>query len=58
MADPIEFVAEVYKVATLVDNGLRITLNLPEQAIMQAAELMACKREGVALKVVCTPDSR
>ena len=58
MAEAITFEAEVYKVATLVDNGLRITLNLPETAIMAAAELMACKRAGVTLKVLCQPDSK
>ena len=58
MADPIEFDAVVAKIQTMADNGIRVVLDLPEQAIMQAAELMAYKREGVALKVVCTPDSR
>ena len=56
--EPIEFDATVYKVQTLVDNGLRITLDLPEQAIEQAALLMALKREGVAIKVIVVPDSR
>jgi hypothetical protein len=56
--DPIEFDATVYKVQTLVDNGLRVTLDLPEQAIEAAALLMALKREGVAVKVVVSPDSR
>lgn len=51
MADTLAFDATVYKVQTLVDNGLRVTLDLPEQAIEAAAVLMALKREGVALKV-------
>ena len=58
MADPITFQATVAKVQTLADGGLRVTLDLPEQAIMAAAELMACKREGIVLQVVCEPDSR
>jgi hypothetical protein len=45
----------VYKVATLVDGGLRISLDIPETAIMQAAMLMECKRMGVVLQVEATP---
>lgn len=40
----IEFVATVYKVQTLVDGGLRVTLDLPETAIAEAAALMEAKR--------------
>ena len=50
-ADTLTFDAIVYKVQTLADNGLRVTLDLPEQAITEAAVLMALKREGVAIKV-------
>ena len=39
---PIEFCASVTKVQTLADNGIRLTLDLPEDAIMQMAELAAC----------------
>lgn len=49
----IEFPAEVYKVQTLADGGLRLTFDLPETAIKQAAMLMECKREGIPLLVVC-----
>lgn len=52
--DPIEFTAQVARVQTLADGGLRFTLDAPESAVMQAAELMTCKRFGVMLKVVCT----
>lgn len=52
--DPIEFEATVAKVQTLADNGLRITLDLPETAIEQAAMLMAMKRAGVVLNVTAT----
>ena len=45
----IEFAATVYKVQTLADGGLRITLDLPESAIPQAAMLMECKREEIPL---------
>ena len=52
----IEFQAAVYKVQTLAtDNGVRVTLDLPETAIMQMAMLAECQRAGVALDVVCTP---
>jgi len=51
LTDPITFSAIVNKVSTLADGGLRVTLDLPEGAILQAAELMACKREEVALRV-------
>jgi len=49
--DALTFDATVAKVQTLVDNGIRITLDLPEQAIEAAAVLMALKRQGRALKV-------
>lgn len=55
MAEPIEFICSVYAVKTLVDQGLNITLALPETAIMQAAMLMECKRMGVVLQVSATP---
>ena len=54
----VEFWAVVQKVQTLADGGLRVTLDLPESAIMQAAELMAYKREAVVLRFECKPDSR
>ena len=51
MTDPITFPAVVNKVSTLADGGLRVTLDLPEDAILAAAELMTCKREEVVLRV-------
>ena len=45
----IRFDASDYKVQTLIDGGLRVTLDLPETAIRQAAMLMECKREGIPL---------
>lgn len=50
-----EFWATVYKVQTLVDNGLRVTLDLPETAIMQMAKLAEYKRAGVVLNFIATP---
>lgn len=46
----ITFPAQVAKVTTLADGGIRITLDLSETAIAQAAMLMECKREGIELK--------
>ncbi len=54
--DPIRFVAAVQKVQTLVDGGIRVTFDLPETAIEQAAELMVCKRDGMPLTVECRID--
>ena len=54
MAEAITFYAQIAKVQTLADGGLRFTLDTGEQAIMAAAELMACKRMGVVVDVVVT----
>jgi hypothetical protein len=51
----IIFAATVAKLATLADGGLRLTLDLPETAIMQAAQLMECKRAGAVLLIDCDP---
>lgn len=51
-SDALTFNATVAKVQTLVDNGIRLTLDLPEQAIEAAAVLMALKRQGSALRVM------
>lgn len=55
MSEPTKFVAIVNKVQTLADNGLRVYLDLPEQAIEAVAELMIYKRVGVVLDIVATP---
>lgn len=54
MSAPIRFYAAIAKVATLADGGIRVYLDLPEDAIMAAAELMAFKRAGVVLDFVGT----
>lgn len=51
MSKPIIFDAVVFKVATLTDGGLRVTLDLPESAIPEVARLMECKRNETALRV-------
>ena len=55
-APKIEFQAAVQKVQTLVDGGIRVTLDLPETAIKQAAMLMECKREGIPLVFTAKAD--
>ena len=56
----IRFEAIVYKVQTLADGGVRVTLDLPETAIPQMAMLAETKREGVPLVFTAKvkPDSR
>ena len=51
---PIEFWATVQKVQTLVDGGIRVSLDLPEQFVVQMAELAACKIHGQVLDVSLT----
>lgn len=51
-----DFPATVYKVQTLADNGLRVTLDFSEDEIAAAAKLMQYKREGVAVKVSVEPE--
>jgi hypothetical protein len=53
--DVIRFSAIVYKVQTLVDGGLRLTLDLPENAIEQVSQLIQCKRGGAVLEVTAVP---
>lgn len=43
----------MYKLQTLVDGGIRLTFDLSETAIPEMAMLAECKRQGIALKVVC-----
>lgn len=52
----IVFDASVYKVQTLVDGGVRVTLDLPETAIPQMAMLAECQRQGMYLKFVVTAE--
>jgi len=55
MSNSIECDAVVYKVSTLADHGIRISLDLPETATMQMAMFAECQRMGVILSVKCTP---
>ena len=49
----IVFHAAVHQVKTLADNGLIISFELPETEVMQAAQLMECKRQGIYLNITC-----
>lgn len=51
----IRFVAEIYKVQTLVDGGLRLTLDLPETAVDVVTKMIECKRQGGLLEVAAVP---
>ena len=55
MAEPITFPAQVVKVQTLADSGLRLTLDLPETEIVAFAWLAQCKRAGVVLNITAQP---
>lgn len=52
----LEFLAAIYKVQTLADGGIRLTLDLPEDAIIEAAQLMTWKRDEEAVHVKVTTD--
>jgi len=54
MADQIEFHATIAKVQTLADGGIRVTLDLPETAILQAAQLMTVRQQVAVVDVVAT----
>jgi hypothetical protein len=58
MAESVTFNAQVARVQTLADGGLRVTLDLPESAIEQVACLMAFKRVGVIGRVTYQPQEK
>jgi hypothetical protein len=55
VSEAITFPAQVVKVQTLADSGLRLTLDMPESEIVAFAWLAQCKRAGVVLSVRCDP---
>lgn len=54
-AESMTFPANVYKVQTLSDGGIRVTLDMPETEIMALAWLAQCQVQGVVLSLCCTP---
>lgn len=51
MKNEIEFEVSIEKVQTMQDGAIRLTLDLAESCIEQAAELMECKRQGMTLLI-------
>ena len=49
--EPTIFTGAIQKISTLVDGGIRVTFDMNEGAIMQAAELMAIRQAGYAVRV-------
>ena len=47
--ETIKFDAIVYKLQTLADGGIRLTLDMSESSIPQMAMLAETKRQGLAL---------
>ena len=57
-AESMTFPANVYKVQTLSDGGIRVTLDMPETEIMASAWLAQCQVNGIVLSLCCTHWSR
>ena len=51
----IRFIADVAKLQTLADGGIRVTLDLPEDAVEQMAQLANVKRGGAVLEIAAVP---
>jgi len=51
----ITFRAEVYKVQTLIDGGIRLTLDLPEEGADIMGDLAKCQQNGIILEIKATP---
>jgi len=50
----IKFVSSVWKISTLADGGIRLVLDLSEDAREIMGELAKCQQDGVALKIEAT----
>lgn len=48
--------AQIIKVQTLADGGLRYTFDAQEDQVLEAAYLMECKRRGVPGRLTFKPD--
>jgi hypothetical protein len=51
----IRFSAEVVKIQTTSDGGIRIVLDLPETAIDTAKKLMEARQAGAILEIAAIP---
>ncbi len=54
-SDGVIVIGQVYKVQTLVDGGVRLTLDLPESAVKVMGELARFQVESVAVKIAIKP---
>ena len=50
----IEFTAEIIRLQTMTDGGIRLTLDLPENAIAEMAMLAECRVQGLPMKFSAT----
>jgi hypothetical protein len=50
--DVIKFTAQVSKVTTMADGGLRVVLDMAETEIEVAKQMMQVKQAGASLEVV------
>ncbi|MCP5019885.1 MAG: hypothetical protein GY938_32060 [Ketobacter sp.] len=51
----IEFEFTVEKVQTMADGAIRLTLDMPETAVLQMSQFVECKRVGVAMSGEAVP---
>jgi ribonucleotide reductase alpha subunit len=56
MSKPIEFIASIHKVQTLVDGGIRLTLDMPETATLEMAQLAEIKLHKGIARVTVVPE--
>ena len=55
VVEVISFSAQVSKVTTLADGGLRVVFDLAETEIEVAKQMMQAKRAGAILKIAAVP---
>ena len=53
--EAVNVIGQVYKVQTLVDGGVRLTLDLPESAVKIMGELARFQVESLAVKITIKP---
>ena len=54
-ADAIRFTAQVYKVQTLVDGGVRLTLDLVDAKPDTILKLIQAKQPGILIETAAVP---
>lgn len=55
MDDVIRFTAQVSKVTTMADGGLRVVLDMAETEIEVAKKMMQVKQAGAVLEIAAVP---